>query len=550
MASGGGAGRAERRPKRAAPRAADEREAAAVRVRMYRQGFGDCFLLSLPRAGGAGRLFIMIDCGVLHGTAGAEARLRAVVADIAAETGGFVDVLAVTHEHYDHLSGFLLAEDLFVPAGGRRARGKLAIGELWMPWTENPRDPLARRLQAGREARLRGLAASVRRLHAMGLGAEPVAEGLGALLAFFGLDPDGGAGFGARGGDGPAARRSPTRVALDKARALVRTPRYWSPGDPPWTSEAVPGLRVFALGPPRDEAMLRKTSGAAELYHLAGEHGSDAALFGAAEWAAATAGAEWAAEPGCPFDPTYARPLRHSPLAAGEGGDPAGGLPEFLDRHYYGRSGDPLDPDQSWRRIDGDWLGAAAEFALALDEATNNTSLALAVELEEGGRVLLFAADAQLGNWLSWQDAAWTGPDGSRLTGTDLLRRAVFYKVGHHGSHNATPRARGLELMEAEGLVAFLPVDAAEARRRRWNRLPLPGLLDALRERCAGRLVRADESFAATAPDTDAVRAFQRGLTETDLYYEWEVPPPPPPSHAAARQRPVASTGRSKRGAR
>ena len=38
-----------------------------VRVRMYRQGLGDCFLLSFPRPGGESH--VLIDCGVLDGTA-------------------------------------------------------------------------------------------------------------------------------------------------------------------------------------------------------------------------------------------------------------------------------------------------------------------------------------------------------------------------------------------------------------------------------------------------------------------------------------------------
>ena len=76
---------------------------------------------------------------------------------------------------------------------------------------------------------------------------------------------------------------------------------------------------------------------------------------------------------------------------------------------------------QSWRRIDEDWLGSAAQFALNLDSATNNTSLVLAVGLSPGGEVLLFPADAQVGNWLSWQDFRWTLDDSTALTATDLL---------------------------------------------------------------------------------------------------------------------------------
>ena len=59
----------------------------------------------------------------------------------------------------------------------------------------------------------------------------------------------------------------------------------------------------------------------------------------------------------------------------------------------------------------------------------------------QNGPPLLFAADAQVGNWESWQTLEWKLDDGTRVTGPDLLKRTVFYKVGHHGSGNATPKA-------------------------------------------------------------------------------------------------------------
>ena len=119
----------------------------------------------------------------------------------------------------------------------------------------------------------------------------------------------------------------------------------------------------------------------------------------------------------------------------------------FLQRHYFGLSSDIGEQAQSWRRIDEDWLGSAAQFALNLDSATNNTSLVLAIELSPGGEVLLFPADAQVGNWLSWQKVQWSLDGNKTVTATDLLKRTVFYKVGHHGSHNATLREHGLELI-------------------------------------------------------------------------------------------------------
>ena len=62
--------------------------------------------------------------------------------------------------------------------------------------------------------------------------------------------------------------------------------------------------------------------------------------------------------------------------------------------------------DAAWRRVDEDWLHVATDLALQLDSATNNTSLVLAIERIADGKVLLFPADAQEGNWLSWHDAS------------------------------------------------------------------------------------------------------------------------------------------------
>src|SRR5262249_3307578 len=115
---------------------------------------------------------------------------------------------------------------------------------------------------------------------------------------------------------------------------------------------------------------------------------------------------------------------------------------KFFVEHYGFRKRDAY----SWRRIDDDWLAAAGPLALQLDKATNNTSLALAIELSEGGKVLLFPGDAQIGNWLSWERCSWLESDGSKerkVTAADLLARTWLYKVGHHASHNATLRAKG-----------------------------------------------------------------------------------------------------------
>ena len=58
------------------------------------------------------------------------------------------------------------------------------------------------------------------------------------------------------------------------------------------------------------------------------------------------------------------------------------------------------------------------------------------------------------------------------MTGADLLARTIFYKVGHHGSRNATLREGGLELMTDPSLIAFIPTDEAMAKKVRWKDIP------------------------------------------------------------------------------
>jgi hypothetical protein len=180
----------------------------------------------------------------------------------------------------------------------------------------------------------------------------------------------------------------------------------------------------------------------------------------------------------------------------------------FFEEHYFGecsKAGEeehfaPGDHkivfkkdkeiDQSWRQIDGDWLGLASSLALQLDSATNNTSLALAIELG-GDKVMLFAADAQVGNWLSWQDLSWN-VGGKTVTGPDLLGRTVLYKTGHHGSHNATLREKGLEMM-TNLKIALIPVDHEMALKKRWGKMPLVELEKRLNEITKDRVLRVDK---------------------------------------------------------
>jgi len=77
---------------------------------MYRQGLGDCFLLTF--GDGDGAKHVLIDCGSLGATT-TGVRMNEVARDIAAATGGRLHLLVATHEHKDHVSGFASEPEVF-----------------------------------------------------------------------------------------------------------------------------------------------------------------------------------------------------------------------------------------------------------------------------------------------------------------------------------------------------------------------------------------------------------------------------------------------------
>ena len=175
-----------------------------------------------------------------------------------------------------------------------------------------------------------------------------------------------------------------------------------------------------------------------------------------------------------------------------------------------------------WRKIDLDWLKNAESLALKLDSDTNNTSLVLAIELVESGKVLLFPGDAQAGNWLSWQDVKFKLEDkngeAQEVTAHDLLKRTVFYKVGHHGSHNATLKDQGLEIIAAESkdLVAMIPVEKEMVAQKKWN-MPFPPLYKRLLEKTNHRVIRLDDGIVEGPKDPQKKKeweAFKKAVVE------------------------------------
>jgi glyoxylase-like metal-dependent hydrolase (beta-lactamase superfamily II) len=78
-----------------------------ARVRMYRHGLGDCFLLTLPRKKKL-PFQMLIDCGVPVGNSAAMTRMIEHIRDTLrngnSASKARLDVVVATHEHKDHLS--------------------------------------------------------------------------------------------------------------------------------------------------------------------------------------------------------------------------------------------------------------------------------------------------------------------------------------------------------------------------------------------------------------------------------------------------------------
>jgi len=462
-----------------------------LRVRFYCQGIGDCHLLRFTKDDGS-FFWMLIDCGIHSSITGGPKIIDNIVDDIASVTKK-LDVLVLTHEHWDHNSAFSTAIEKFK---------QFEVGEVWMAWTEDPSDPQARQLDKFKTKALSALKQTSDHLDKV-QGLSPhlsmIQDGLRAVMGF---------NFGAKG--------EKVRDARNNAAGLARQKRYLEPSTAPIS---LPGLantlRIYVLGPPRDAAMLGITDRPSEMYGLAASGGwSIATVLGNAldtQAGSLQAGQDNTA----PFNPDEGTDMGEARSAQNRSSDDEQMkcTSQFLQDYYdgpvqspsdgtpqakQGKAPDPNETDQSWRRIDHDWLGVSADLAIQLDDRTNNSSLVLAFEFLDTKRVMLFVGDAQVGNWLSWQKVSWKVGD-KVVTGPDLLARTVFYKVGHHGSHNATLKEHGLELMGSTDLSAFIPTNAVDAQKVKWGAMPFEAILTELKRRANERVIRADDPWIKQA---------------------------------------------------
>ncbi len=473
-----------------------------VRVRMYRQGLGDCFLLTFLT--GDRPVHMLVDCGTL-GNSATGVKMLEVVEDIAQATNRHLDLLVLTHEHKDHVSGFNTGRDLFK---------EFKVENVWVAWTENSEDLLAKEIKKYKGDLINSLLFAIQTLSDNSCPNEAEQEVLGGiasatsqLLNFDGETP---------AADGKATdqlaaagfAKSVNEAMNFGSRLAGGLPEYRQPGEviePKW----LPDWRFYVLGPPRNVAALNLLGAhdSPELYHLSKRQASDMVAYSAfyssedsiAVYRATLDGdARQQFEASLPFD-VYFRVEKHNDKEY-----------ERLAKAYE---------SEKWRRIDYDWLASSEDLALQLNNATNNTSLVLAIEYIPDKRVLLFPADAQLGNWQSWEKLEFQilNPDGTsrKVTTHDLLDQTVLYKVGHHASHNATLKEKGLEAMKSKDLVALIPVDSTVAENKAWV-MPAHPLYEVLLQKTRGRVLRSDMGWPTKKP------GFWTDQEWKEIQAEWE----------------------------
>jgi hypothetical protein len=382
----------------------------ALEIRGYNVGFGDCFLLTFDY--GKTKKHVLIDFGTTQPPTGktpSEYMLQVAEA-IKKDCDGHLDAIVETHRHADHISGFATGTK------GKKASGDV-IAEcadkqtiIVQPWTEDPDAPQDSKGPRGSVAQTRK--AFVGALDSMHAVAESVVDEVRRMrpekIDAEGEEDDEEEGdttvdvTGSTAGKGLMARLA--FIGEDNVKNLsavknligmvpAKNHRYVYFGADSGLDDVLPGVKVHVLGPPtiaQSNSVLKQRSADKEEFWMLRN-----------------------------------RFWNTQRLAAGETTSTGSGDPIFPKAKTM-----PIPRSSRWfvRRLRGARVKSLLELVTILDSVMNNTSVILLFEV--GGKKLLFPGDAQIENW-----SYALSKELTLLAGVDL------YKVGHHGSRNATPKS-------------------------------------------------------------------------------------------------------------
>jgi beta-lactamase superfamily II metal-dependent hydrolase len=413
----------------------------SVNIRMYNVGFGDCFLITLP-----GKRTILVDAGFHAGGVGefgGNDLAEQIIADVEAISGSKrIDVVIGTHRHRDHVYAF--SSDRWED---------VEVGEVWLPWVEDPSNKKATSLWKKQSKFAANLFAAM-----PGFALTPADEdSVKFMLWNAGVEIP---GFDAGGWSNKSAldRLCNGFKSRDRAKARFLPEKEAYPES--FETGVLPRVRIHVLGPARDPELIEEL------------------------------------DPEDDGETYKAIALRAA--AASEIADST--VPPFGDGWSVGddESGFTLEPDtvEAIRTVTREVDAVFA--AEKVDGMINSTSLVLILEL--GKLRLLLPGDAEWGTWkriLNDEEAV------------ALLKATSFFKVGHHGSHNATSKTL-VDILPSK-ISAMISTQQGDGTFR--NNIPLRDLLDAM---TADKInyVRSDEA-SGTLP-----KGFKAGEKWVDLTLE------------------------------
>ncbi|NEJ11029.1 hypothetical protein GR238_37640, partial [Rhizobium leguminosarum] len=140
----------------------------------------------------------------------------------------------------------------------------VTVKELWLAWTEDPRDDQANRLRQGRKTAMALLEKSYHAFAARGFAQEADLEedqgedggkhtspldGLRNVMSFSGIGPS---SLG-------AAAAATTAGILNDLKAKAQSVRYLEPGQDVFALAGLSYVKTYVMGPPRDDVLLRKS---------------------------------------------------------------------------------------------------------------------------------------------------------------------------------------------------------------------------------------------------------------------------------------------------
>jgi hypothetical protein len=424
-----------------------------LKIRMYRVGFGDFFLVTVPTRSGA--QYILIDCGVFRGTSGTGdiGSIVEAVEDMYRTTNGKLALVIMTHRHADHIAGFSKAKR-FMDFTARM---------VWMPYWEqfNDRDDehiSSRDMQLDIQTLAETLAMQFR-----GRQDSDAREALAQLANATGIEDFNAVGKGRRRGGGNAAALDILKNHLGDNGKRVR---YYAAGDQPELPDELQGLKAMILGPPplKAKAFMALT----DLKRGVGQYLDSITDSVSGPRPIQPFPREWIADSVRDYPPTdrQRRPIDYQ---------------RVIENVNYSQP---------------DFLALAAN---RIETFLNNQSLVVLFEF--AGKKLLFAGDAQAGSWEYWlfkMDSPMRDPTKAgdiMASSQELLQTIDFYKVGHHGSTNATP----IQAIEAavqrpdssNGFVSMCSTeDGVYGNRDKGTEVPRTALMDVLSNGCC--LIRSD----------------------------------------------------------